>query len=404
MFTIPIIARTLGPDQFGTFMLSMSLATLMTIASDFGMAPMLLREIGLAPDNSLAFINHALSAKFVATAFSISASIALATILPADAQLPFFILLPAMLLDGFSEFFNAGLRAKSRYDIEAKCALSASLINVVTISLTALIAQTLLSISVAYCITRGVNVIMSYRNMTSIIGKPCLVSWAESIKHLGKSTNYALDSALSSAFGQVDSLILNHWLGPAAVGIHQAGMRLFMAGTQAAAVLANVFLPRTAAAHAKNPRALGTETFRLQIAFVGIGCIIGLSMAYGAKNITKIMFGSDFTNLIALMPWFGLLFFLKFSTAAWGIILTATGHQRFRTVANATQWLVVAITAAYSVPGAGNIGWLISLITGTITLYIIYILKATGSIKSRLLLTLLVSTISVSFLPATIRS
>lgn len=168
------------------------------------------------------------------------------------------------------------------------------------------------------------------------------------------------------AFGQVDGVVLNHTIGPAAVGLYQAGLKLFMGGAQGIQILANVFFLPRAAARSHNAQEFAQEAKRIQYAFIGFGALFGLALAiFFAKPITLLFFfGQAFLPLQNLLPWFGLLFLVRFSASAWGILMTAAGRQKRRVALTAVHWVVIAIAAVVLIPRYGIPGWIMALTVG----------------------------------------
>jgi O-antigen/teichoic acid export membrane protein len=196
-------------------------------------------------------------------------------------------------------------------------------------------------------------------------------SLAQAAKRLREAMAYAVDFALQSLFGQIDSVVLNYFVDPVAVGLHQAGMRLVLGGAQAANVLANVFIPRLSAVHGDHQQRQ-KEGQRLQLAFLVMGIGFGLFLTVLAEPITHLLFGAAFSSLAALLPWFGLLFFVRFLASSFGIMLTSAGLQGLRAKANVFHWLLILGVAWKAVPMYGNTGWLLALIVGNLALALVY--------------------------------
>lgn len=373
LLAFSIVARVLGPSRFGVLMLCLSIASLLALVSNFGLVVLLLREIGRDASAAPAVLGRTLSAKLLVTTVALLIGGGIFPLLAPEARWPYALMLLAMLAEGFTEFFSAGFRASQRFDVEARLALAGGLVQLFGVALVAWWTESLLWISSAYLLTRCLVAMMAYGQLLEIVGPLRLAGLREAGRQARGAISYAVDAGLTSAFGQVDSLVLNHFLGPIAVGLHQAGMRLFMAGTQAAAVLANVFLPRAAAAQARStPAAQQAENLRLQLAFVGVGAVFGWLLALAGGRLVMWLFGTAFDALALLMPWFGLLFAMKFVAAAWGVVLTAKGLQTYRAMASAVHWLVIAGLAALLVPPHGNVGWLWALTAGTAVLALLY--------------------------------
>ena len=65
MLSFVVMARALGPTEFGQMMIWLSICTLLALIANFGLAPYLLREIGIAPRNSNALMGEVLTAKLL---------------------------------------------------------------------------------------------------------------------------------------------------------------------------------------------------------------------------------------------------------------------------------------------------------------------------------------------------
>jgi O-antigen/teichoic acid export membrane protein len=121
---------------------------------------------------------------------------------------------------------------------------------------------------------------------------------------------------------------------------------------------------------------------RIQIAFLSFGAVFGIGLAIFSDLIVHVLFGSAYADLVRLFPLFGLLFFVRFAAAAWGIVLTAAGEQRFRTIATVIHWFLIAGIAPILVPSMGIAGWLISVIIGNGLLGFLYALRGARRVTS----------------------
>ncbi|RZA04229.1 MAG: hypothetical protein EOO68_08680, partial [Moraxellaceae bacterium] len=65
LLSFVVMARLLGPDQFGILMLCFSAAGLLALLSNYGFAPYLLREIGANPGAAVSLMSEVLTAKII---------------------------------------------------------------------------------------------------------------------------------------------------------------------------------------------------------------------------------------------------------------------------------------------------------------------------------------------------
>jgi O-antigen/teichoic acid export membrane protein len=381
LVTFSVLARQLGPTHFGQLMLWLSVATLAGLGTNFGFGPYLLRELGLQQGRAQVMFEEVLSAKLIVLlvvgAIALSAG---ALFLSGDVGMTFTLLLGMQLADSLTDFLNVGYRATNRFGSETRIATVSAVIQFAIVFGVVWHWPDMLAAASALMASRLVVLFMTWidqrRHMPGL--KPRAIR--AGLVHLKASAIYASDFVLQSLLGLIDSPILNHYLGPVAVGIHQAGMRLFQGGNQMAVILGNVFIPRLAQAYADKPR-LQKEGSRLQTAYFVAGAGFGLTLAIAAQPLTQLLFGSEFLGLVPLMPWFGLLFYLRFIASSFGVLLTATGAQNLRTRANLLHWLLILGAATWLIPNYRNTGWLVALCLGTLLLIGIYFAAAIKLVK-----------------------
>jgi O-antigen/teichoic acid export membrane protein len=380
LFTFSVVARLLGPEAFGVLMLWLSVSALVTIFTNYGLTPYVLREMGAHPESAELIINEGLTGKLILAATVIVLSIAAAFIFQMDHKQVFFSLLFAALADCFTEFLNAGFRARSRFEVETKIATLSAMTHATIVCGAVLLSPTIETVAGAYAVSRLLVLLITVPAVARNFAAPQLVTISAAFARLRKAISYAIDFGFQSLFGQVDSVVLNAAIGPAAVGLHQAGMRLFLGGAQVAPILANVFLPR-AAATAKSKAGFSKECRRIQFAFLACGALFGLALAVFAQPLVAILFGASYQKLVSLMPYFGLLFFLRFASGAWGLVHTAAGKQTFRMQISIVQWGVIGLAGWLLVPSYGNRGWLVALCAGTIVQGLIYAVRGRALIE-----------------------
>ncbi|KQW41982.1 hypothetical protein ASC81_21970 [Pelomonas sp. Root405] len=375
MLTFVVMARMLGPTQFGLVMLWLSVATLLALLANYGLTPFLLREIGAAPDRAGEVMAEVLSAKLLLTVVVLLIACAALPWLQPSSRTIFLLLLGAQLADALTEFLNVGFRATNRFADETRIASVAVLLQCAIVTLALWWMATPVMAALAFLVSRLSVLLLTWlaqqRYFAALRPATLSVAWAR----IRSTRAYAVDFGLQSLLGQIDSVVLNHFAGPAAVGIYQAGMRLFNGGAQAAGVLANVFLPRAAAAAgaADDGRSLRKESVRIQWAFVAVGLLFGLALCALAEPLVALLFGKQYLGLVALMPWFGLLFFVRFFASSWGVLLTSAGAQRFRAAINAVHWVFIGALSLVVVPRHGVAGWLICLTAGNALLAVAYV-------------------------------
>lgn len=374
LLTFVIIARFLGPDQFGLLMLWLSVATLMSLLANFGFTPYLLREIGAYPELANATMNAVMTAKLMLSALICGLAALSVVWLPVSTWALFAVLLAAQLADSMTEFFNVGYRATNRFAAETRLASISSVLQLALVTIACVLTPTPIMAAWAILAARLITLAITWQNQLGYFRNLSLVTPLQGWIKIKQTHAFASDFVLQSLFGQIDSLVLNHFLGPVSVGVYQAGMRLFNGGAQAATVLANVFLPRIAKINTSDAQ-FSREVIRVQTVFILCGLAFAIVLTLGAKPLTLLLFGPQFSPLITILPWFGALFLVRFIAASWGIILTSIGEQVFRAKMNLAQWIIVLALSWVWVPIYQEAGWLMSLILGNVFLVVVYAAK-----------------------------
>lgn len=367
--TFVLIARALGPEDFGQYMYWFSATYLLSLVPNFGLGNLLLREI--AQDASrLPFLTAiALRARSL-----ISLTFLIAAILGSnafDSPLLVLLLLCANLLEVLAETFFVGYRANGLFSRETQLATSTVALQLCLVTLVAWISAQTTYFALAYFGSRLFQFATARYYSIKVSGDLPKVTIHDVGTFLFRARDYAIDFGLGNIFGHIDSVVLKFYLGVGAVGVYQAGMRVFQGGVQLAPILANVFLP-TAAKASANTHERQRSTEKVQAAFILCGATFGLLLTYGAEFIASVLFGSNYDGLADLFPWLGMLFFVRFFAGAWGLLLTAGGHQRFRALSTVAYLALVLAVAALWVPRFGTVGWLASLVAGNALLAFLY--------------------------------
>lgn len=398
LFTFALLARLLGPESFGVLMLWLSVAALLALITNFGLTPYVLREIGASPISAESIINEGLTGKLILTAVVFICSIIAVWSLGIDFKLAFLCLLVAAIADTFSEFLNAGFRARDRFDVETRIATITSFAHAAIVSGAVFVYPTVEAAALAYAFSRLLVLAVTLPAVARYFSAPRLAGFDTSLARLRKAINYAIDFGFQSLFGKIDSIVLNHFIGPVSVGLYQAGMRVFEGGATAAQVLANVFLPR-AAGKTNNATEFARESNRVQAVFLIVGALFGIALAVFSEIIVNVLFGTAYSSLVAFFPLFGLLFFVRFAAAAWGVVLTASGEQRYRTWATIIHWILIAAIAPFLVPDTGVAGWLVALIIGNTLLGFLYALRGAKRVDSPWTTVVMTALGGIAFVP-----
>lgn len=373
MLVFVLMARRLGPEAFGTFSYWLAVATLATIPVNYGLGSALLRSFGIAPGSSTRSLGEALTTKLFISALVVLCSVAAMFFLSSVSATVFGLLLAAQLVDSFAEVYNLMFRVHGDFSKETVTASLTSLLHIILMLAALFVWNNLVLVSAAFFVSRTVGCLITYWRGRRCTGPIALESISAVPKVLKGCLPYAVEIFLITAYQQLDSILIQAILGPAAVGLYQAGMKLVQGVYRLAPVFAQVLLPSLSKAHSENE--LTTRSaLRSTYTFLAVGAAGAILMAAFSSFITSRLFGPQYQALAGLLPLFGLLLFFRFSETGLGLILVAQGLQARKVWLVGAQLLAILVAGTWALKNFGLAGWQIANIVSLAILLILYLL------------------------------
>jgi O-antigen/teichoic acid export membrane protein len=371
-----LLARVWGPDLFGTFTFVFSVSALLMLTVDFGFSTFLLREIAADYDKAPLLIVQGLRAKLVLTAVMSAAAVILAIVLGSHA-LPlalFLLLLLAALLLSFAEFCNAPLRAIGRYDLETLLATAGNTLQFFMAGGIAWLGGSAVAVAGGMVVSRIVYLIASWRTLADAV--PLLPlrqvpgGVRTTLQHLWP---YGLDGAITSVWIYIDVVAVRMLFGTQVVGLYAVGQKTLYGTGALAPVVGNVMIPHLAYKARRHARDTWRVAILTGLLMVGIGVIFAIPLIAFPDWVVNMLFGPDFSQAAKWLPWFGAVLLVRYTTGAFGVILTAIGLQRKRVVGQVLAVCVYAICLSIVATNQWGVeAALASLLIATTTMGIAY--------------------------------
>lgn len=379
-----LLARLWGPSQFGTFSFVFSLCALLALIVDFGFPMYLLREIGANPTRAPVLIARSVKAKVLLTVVMISTAAGLAIAL-GSRTLPlalYLLLLLAAILLSYAEFSIAPLRAVGRYDLEAYLATGGNALQFLLAGGTAWAGGSPSAVAGAIVISRVAYVSASWLTLSRVIEFPPArgESSRSVLATLRELWPYGVDGALTSIWGFVDVVIVRILFGTHVVGLYSAGQKCVQGVVGLAPVVGNVMIPRLArkaALRAPDTWRLASHTGYLM---VGLGVTFALPLIAAPHWVVEVAFGTKYAQLEQWLPWFGAVLLVRFTGAAFGVVLSAIGLPKKRVVGQVaallTYFVCIAFIAINDLDPIATLIALLAAMTAMGSLYAVYLLAA----------------------------
>lgn len=376
LFLFAGVARFLGVEQFGRFSYWNAIAGLTMLLTSFGFNLSLLREIPQHPERCDELLSTALGCKLLLTIPALLLFLLVLWLRSTDwPHLPAIgAIFCTTLLFTMTETINVAMRALGYFKQEARLALVGNLFNLTLVLTVAYLYRSLLAVTLAYLLSRLLQAGMTLGNFATVRGHWFRLHWnlSRQLRTLRNNFVYATDAWLTSAYQQVDVVLLEMFMGLRAVGLYQAGSKFYNTGMMLAGAINNVFIPKMASSR--------SQPIRFRRAWQGYAAAMALYGGLGAlfltflaEQLTHWLFGPEYAGLAQLFPWFGLILLVRALAAAAGGVLTVLGHQRFRVISNSASLALLVGSALWLLPLFGVMGLMYSLLIANIAILVIYL-------------------------------
>jgi O-antigen/teichoic acid export membrane protein len=374
-----VLAHVWGPERFGLFMYPFTIAGILVKLVDYGFLLQVARDVGRNPSDAHGTMSRALGAKLLLVIPAVVAAYVVAILLPGEKS--FGALLAILLADAvansFAQFLNIPLRALGRFDEEARIATLGNALVFAAVAAVVLTGSGPMVAAVVMAGCRALCLLFSWSAYRKLLGvAPRAILEQPSLRaSLWKGLPFGVHATVGTLNMQVDTLMVQHYLGAGSVGLYQAGMRILLGALLVGDALNGVYLSTMArSTHDRLELArLGERMTRqlLTVGLLGFGCIL----AAGPWAV-RLLFGGRYDALSSLLPLFGLLAFIRYGGVSYGTLLTLADRQAVRVLAVCGVMVLGVVLNVLLIPRLGLTGAVTASILGHVVLYSVYVSAA----------------------------
>jgi O-antigen/teichoic acid export membrane protein len=350
-----LLARGLGPTNFGFVSAVLVYAGLAGIFTDFGFTIRSLRDIAANPDEGGPILAAALSVKAALTGLVILAGlIALFCLhLTPAMRITAALLGTGLMLGTIGDLALVAYRSMGRYSSETWIVSGTSGVYIAIMAPIALLHAGPVVVGVGYFLSRFVHFTVSLISVGRLFPnhKLQISSVRGTLRSMGDSTSWAMDTGLTYLNIQIDGLLVVPFLGLAQAGIYLAGSRLVQASLALNTVLSNIHIPRLAAE--QNAQRMSRNELRMMAEFLAMGVVLALIFLLGGPLITRFLLGGKFVGVNRLWPGFAAFLIARVSAASFGASLSVLGKPLLRVTGQLTGLVGIIIGFAVFVPRYG---------------------------------------------------
>ena len=374
-----VLAHVWGPERFGLFMYPFTIAGILVKVVDYGFLLQVTRDVGRNPSDAHATMSRANGAKLLLAIPAASAAYVISMLLPGDES--FGPLLAILFVDAVANSFllllNVPLRAQRRFDEETRIAALGNALVFSAVATAVLAGFGPLAAAGVMASCRAISLLFAWSAYRRLLGSaPDAILERQSLRtSLWKGLPFGVHATVGTLNMQVDTLMVQHYLGAGSVGLYQAGMRMLLGSLLVADALNGVYL--SAMARSSHDRAaltrLGERMTRqlLTVGLLGFGCIL-----VAGPWVLRLLFGGRYDALAPMLPLFGLLAFIRYGGVSYGTLLTLADRQTVRVFAVCGVMVLGLVLNALLIPRFGLMGAVCASITGHLVLYGVYVRAA----------------------------
>lgn len=368
LVSLLVLARGLGPADYGFIATVFAYSSIAALLTDFGFSVKALRDIGAEPERAGAIMAACIRVKTILVSGATMLAVATLFLLDIDMSLRFsgLLLYGAVIVMSYGDLAMVALRGIGRYETEARVTLAGSALYVVIVAGVALAMPAILPVAMAIAVARVLQTMLCFVVLRRHV---VLESCFHGPLFLRSSSALALDSILTTASAQIDTILVSAVLGLEAAGLYQVAARIAGYVVLPIQVLAGVYMPRLAYQHHHGIDS-GLE-LRMRSEFAVMGGAAAVFMALVMPALGPWLFGADFVVPDAVWLVFGFLVLTRFVVAAFGVALTARHAVWYRVAGQGAGMVGMVLVMPIALIAWGIVGApLVSLVATLVTLAI----------------------------------
>jgi O-antigen/teichoic acid export membrane protein len=358
LISLLVLARGLGPVDYGFIATVFAYSSIAALLTDFGFSVQALRDIGAEPERAGSIIAACIRVKNVLVLGASIVAVVVLFLLDIEAPLRLagLLLHGSLMVMSYGDLAMVALRGVGRYDAEAFAVVGGAVFYVGIVGGVALGMPAVLPVAVAILIARLLQTAICFAVLRRHVAlENCLFGpFFDMARFMRGSSALALDSVLTTASAQIDTILVSAILGLEAAGLYQVVARVAGYVVLPIQVLAGVYMPRLAQQHYRGGG--GPLELRMRGEFAAIGLVAGAFMLLVMPAIPPWVFGVDFAVPMAVWMAFGVLVLVRFVTAAFGVALTARRGVWCRVAGQGAGAAVIVVAMPIALGTLGILG------------------------------------------------
>lgn len=354
------LARVMGTEQTGGYFLALSITSIFSTITDFGMTPVVIRDVAKRPEEAVGLIRRAVWLKIPFMALGVLGAVVTAWALGYDILVRELVLIASlvMLADAVSLLFYGVLRGHHALKFESMGIFIGQSCTLLFGGAVLVLNPSLHLLVLALLVGSAFNAFYSTWHVVRLLGPSVLrPAWDRAMTRtmLAAALPFALAGIFVKVYSYVDSVFISKMIGTAAVGVYAVAYK-FTYSFQ--------FLPMAfvAALYPGMSALVGTDLPRLRQLFddaIWYVAVLAVPIAFGLFAIAPdavALAGEGYDEAVPVLQ--ALIFvlipiFLDFPV---GSLLNAADRQGTKTAIMGVTMVLNVVMNAIFIPMFGVIG------------------------------------------------
>jgi PST family polysaccharide transporter len=387
-----VIARLPGitVGDFGQLTYATALTGLFILASQFGFAPLIVRDV--AADASLlqshARCMFALRIIFSAVGLGLLAAYIHWIDMSGQGRMICGIIGVAFYLGSFSIDIQVLFQSQERLHLELVGIAIENALLVALVIPAYYLNFDAIGVACIFLITKSVALLANYVLCGRYLIWLCpAFQWTVWKKLLKDGAPFAIAAVLALGIVQFDTILLRE-LSPGnpeeSVGIYQAAVRLFLVPMLLPQIVLKVFLPQLSRMHGQSGHRLASDLGRVNHVLLTLGVLIGIVTYFRGQDIVTLFYGSKLAAAGPLLKLMGVTIVMRFG-AAYNLYFTIRDRAWFRVGTSLIGLLAVVVLDAILIPKYGPMGAAYASIAAHVIYWLPYLAAMFAAERSVLL-------------------
>jgi O-antigen/teichoic acid export membrane protein len=373
-----VIARSIGVENFGIFTFSQSFTGIFSILTDIGISIYITREIA---GGNKSITNNFTNIIIVKIFLSLATFIVIySTIYIAGYEkvtnLTILYITIAVIFDNFINIFKGLYRGFEKFEYEAIITgLNSFILFVLILAIIYLKAEVVLiakTYAISRLITLGLTFLLSKNIPDLYANKRYNFNFIKNL--LKESFPYGIHILFGIIYFQIDTVMLEAMRGNYEVGIYQAGIKIVVIGLFFSAIFQNSFLPTLSRLFGESSEKMIQVAVKMNKYLLTLGFALSIVIFIYSKSIIQIVYGDEFLVAENVVNFLSLLIIIRFSATAYGVILTASGKQKWKMYSTISATIFNVVLNYFLIAKFGYMGAVIATILTNILIFILYLI------------------------------